>query len=74
LYHIDVVRIAGPGLDVIENVVFTQTSIADDVNVFDDSLLLWRWLCLLGYDPSRYCEGCGYSSQEAQKEEPKRAI
>src|ERR1044072_7891631 len=72
LHLVNVVRIARPGLDVIENIVFTQTTIADDVNVLDDSLLLWRWSLLLG--SSRSYVNFGDSSHEAQKKEPKRAI
>src|ERR1044071_8283335 len=69
----NVVRIAWSSLDVIKNVILTQTTITDDVNAFDDSLL-WLWLSLLGENASRANEGCGDSSQEAHKEEPKHAI
>ena len=53
-----VVRITGPGLDVVKNVVLAQTTITDDVDTFDDSLL-----GLLGYYASRRYEGCGDTNQ-----------
>jgi hypothetical protein len=36
----NVVDVTGPGLNVIKNVVFTKTPVADDLNVFNKSLLL----------------------------------
>src|SRR5215212_6483991 len=50
---IDVVNVAGPRLNVVKNVVFTQTAIAGNVDVFDESL---GRLSFLGYDTS----GCKY--------------
>src|SRR5215211_1548651 len=47
---IDVVNVAGPRLNVVKNVVFTQTPIASNVDAFDESLGRLR---LLGYDTSR---------------------
>src|SRR5215213_864786 len=54
---LNVVNITGPGLNVIKNVIFTQTPIADDIDAFDESLRL----SLLGV--SRRYEGCSDSSQ-----------
>ncbi len=33
-----VVRIAGPGLDVVKDVVFSQTAITNDVDTFNETL------------------------------------
>ena len=40
LYLINVVRISRSSLDVIKNIVLTQATITDDVDAFDESLLL----------------------------------
>jgi len=45
----DVVDVTRPGLNVIKDVIFAQTAIADDLDVFNKSLLL---RLRLGYDAS----------------------
>jgi hypothetical protein len=39
LNEVDVVNVAGSGLNVIKNIVLTQTAITDDLDVFYESLL-----------------------------------
>jgi hypothetical protein len=55
-----VVRITGSDLDVIKDVVLAQATVADDVDVFDDSLLGLR---LLGCYASRSYENCSDTNQ-----------
>ena len=54
-----VVDIARARLYVVKDVVFSQSTIAGDINGFDD-LLRWRWI-LLGYDASGGREDCDNS-------------
>src|SRR5262245_9102705 len=51
----NVVRVAWPGLDVIKDVVFAQTTITNDIDAFNETLRL----ILLGFDDFRRREGCG---------------